>query len=92
MRKHVGRPALISDQRQGLNFRAAVRSHSRAYLHHLVKSGEILGMMLSAIDPIRVNSIAAVRAARKTLIDQRRHEVLDEIVKDDWQHDARVIG
>jgi hypothetical protein len=39
-----------------------------------------------------LNSIAAVRAARKTLIDQRRHEVLDEIVKDDWQHGARVIG
>ena len=30
---------------------AAARTHSRAYLHHLVKSGEILGMMLlSAIN------------------------------------------
>jgi queuine tRNA-ribosyltransferase len=40
--RHAGDPAPVDP----LSASAAARTYSRAYLHHLVKAGEILGMML----------------------------------------------
>ncbi|MGH6844997.1 MAG: tRNA guanosine(34) transglycosylase Tgt [Methylocella sp.] len=40
--RHAGDPSAVD----ALSSSAAARTYSRAYLHHLVKSGEILGMML----------------------------------------------
>ncbi len=40
--RHAGDPAPVDP----LSSSTAARTYSRAYLHHLVKSGEILGMML----------------------------------------------
>jgi queuine tRNA-ribosyltransferase len=40
--RHAGDPSPVDP----LSSSATARTYSRAYLHHLVKSGEILGMML----------------------------------------------
>jgi queuine tRNA-ribosyltransferase len=64
---------------------AASRDYSRAYLHHLVKSGEILGMML-----LTWNNLAyyqQLMADLRAVIAQRQLGEFREQVKTEWQRE-----
>ena len=70
---------------------AAARDYSRAYLHHLVKAGEILGMML--ITAINLSYYAELMAGlRKAIADKRLSDFRGE-VKAGWARgDAAAMG
>ena len=60
-----------------------MRSYSRAYLHHLVKSGEILGMML-----LSWNNLAYYQdlmARLRTAIAAGRLDDASVEIKDGWR-------
>ena len=68
----------------------AARDYSRAYLHHLVKAGEILGMML--ITAINLSYYAELMAgARKAIADKRLSDFCGE-VKAGWARGDAAAG
>lgn len=61
---------------------AAARDYSRAYLHHLMKAGEILGMML--LTQINVAYYQELMAGLRRAIDERRLADFIGEVKEGW--------
>ena len=66
---------------------AAARDYSRAYLHHLFKAGEILGMML--LTQINVSYYQELMAGLRAAITERRLEDFIGETKEGW---ARGLG
>ncbi len=62
----------------------AARDHSRAYLHHLVKSGEILGMML--LTAINVGYYQDLMVDMRRAIEAGSFEVFLEATRRGWAH------
>lgn len=60
----------------------AARDYSRAYLHHLVKSGEILGMML--LTWVNLAYYQELMAGLRAAIAQRRFDSFVETTKAEW--------
>jgi queuine tRNA-ribosyltransferase len=60
----------------------ATRTCSRAYLHHLVRSGETLGAML--LSEINIAYYQGLMAAARTAIAEGRFHQLREQVRADW--------
>ena len=60
----------------------AARDYSRAYLHHLVKSGEILGMML--LTWVNLSYYQDLMAGIRTAIAERSLDAFCERTKQDW--------
>ncbi len=65
---------------------AAARTHSRAYLHHLVKSGEILGMML--LSAINVGYYQDLMSGMRTAIEQGTFAAYCARTKQAWREVA----
>ena len=61
---------------------AAARDYSRAYLHHLVKSGEILGMML--LTAINVGYYQDLTAGMRAAIEAHTFDSFRVEVKEGW--------
>ncbi len=61
----------------------AARDYSRAYLHHLVKSGEILGMML--LTWANLAYYQALMAGMRAAIEERRFTDFAAATKAGWQ-------
>ncbi len=64
--RHAGDPSPLDPESSC----AAARDYSRAYLHHLFKAGEILGMML--LTQINVAYYQELMAGLRKAIDERR--------------------
>jgi queuine tRNA-ribosyltransferase len=60
----------------------AARDYSRAYLHHLVKSGEILGMML--LTWVNLAYYQELMAGLRAAIARRRFDSFVETTKAEW--------
>jgi len=60
----------------------AARIYSRAYLHHLVKAGEILGMML--LTEINLSYYQELMAGMRLAIAEHRFEDFRRMTKEDW--------
>ena len=63
---------------------AAARDHSRAYLHHLVKSGEILGMML--LSAINIGYYQDLMRDMRRAIETASFESFREATRRGWAH------
>ncbi len=61
----------------------AARDYSRAYLHHLVKSGEILAMMLAT--EINLSYYEELTAAMREAISERRFDEFCAEAKAEWE-------
>jgi len=61
---------------------AAARDYSRAYLHHLFKAGEILGMMLLTM--VNVAYYQELMAGLRQAIAQRRLDDFIAETKEGW--------
>ncbi len=77
--RHADDPAPVDP----LSSCAAARSYSRAYLHHLVKSGEILGMML--LTEINLSYYQDLMADMRGAIAARRFDDFCIAAKAAWQ-------
>ena len=66
---------------------ASARDYSRAYLHHLFKAGEILGMML--LTQINVAYYQELMAGLRAAIAERR---LDDFIAETKEGWARGLG
>ena len=81
--RHAGDPSPIDP----LSSCASARTYARAYLHHLVKSGEILGMMLlTEINLAYYQDLMA--GARKAITEKRLNDYVAE-VKQGWAEGER---
>ena len=65
---------------------AAARDYSRAYLHHLVKAGEILGMML--LTAINIGYYQDLMRGMRDAIEEQRFEAFREDTKRGWATSA----
>ena len=84
--RHAGDPRPLDPQSP----HTAARDYSRAYLHHLVKAGEILGMML--ITAINLSYYAELMAgARKAIADKRLSDFCGEL-KAGWARGDAAAG
>ena len=79
--RHADDPAPIDPQATC----AAAREHSRAYLHHLVKSGEILGMML--LTAINLGYYQDLMRGMRTAIAAGRFAAFRQETKQAWSGD-----
>ena len=77
--RHADDPAPVDP----LSSCAAARNYSRAYLHHLVKSGEILGMML--LTEINLSYYQDFMAAMRRAIAAGQFDDFCHRVKSAWQ-------
>jgi queuine tRNA-ribosyltransferase len=80
---HAADPAPID----ALSKCAAARDYSRAYLHHLVKSGEILGMML--LTEINLSYYEDLMAAARGAIAEGRFGDFCAETKEAWRSEDR---
>ena len=76
--RHVDDPAPIDPEASC----AAARDYSRAYLHHLVKSGEILGMML--LTAINIGYYQDLMRGMRTAIETGTFAAFRATTKRDW--------
>jgi queuine tRNA-ribosyltransferase len=65
----------------------AARDYSRAYLHHLVKSGEILGMML--LTWVNLAYYQSLMAGMRAAIREQRFQDFKAKTKADWAGEKR---
>jgi len=63
----------------------AARDYSRAYLHHLVKSGEILGMML--LSWVNLSYYQSLMAGLRAAIGERQLEGFIALTRAGWAGD-----
>lgn len=68
----------------------AARIYSRAYLHHLVRSGEILGMML--LSAINIGYYQDLMRGMREAIAQGHFAAFRDAVKRDWHGDGQDIS
>ncbi len=61
---------------------AGVANYSRAYLHHLVRSGETLGAML--LSEINVAYYQSLMQAMRTAISEGTFQQFRERTREDW--------
>jgi len=66
----------------------AARDYSRAYLHHLVKSGEILGMML--LSWVNLSYYQSLMAGLRAAIGERQLEGFIALTRAGWAGDPAV--
>ena len=66
----------------------AARIYSRAYLHHLVKSGEILAMML--LTQINLAYFQELMAGMRAAIAAGRFEGFRAVTMADWARDEKA--
>ena len=76
--RHAGDPAPVDPTSSC----AAARDYSRAYLHHLVKADEILGMML--MTAINIGYYQDLMAAMRLAIEEGRFAAFREETKTRW--------
>lgn len=76
--RHANDPAPLDS----LSTCAAARDYSRAYLHHLMKAGEILGMML--LTQINVAYYQELMAGLRAAIEERRLADFVAETKEQW--------
>jgi queuine tRNA-ribosyltransferase len=61
----------------------AARDYSRAYLHHLIRSGEILGMML--LTWVNLAYYQELMAGMRAAISEGRFSDFKSSIKESWQ-------
>jgi queuine tRNA-ribosyltransferase len=82
--RHADDPAPLDPQSPC----AAARDYSRAYLHHLMKAGEILGMML--LTQINVAYYQELMAGLRAAIEQNRLADFIAQTKEQWTRGERT--
>ncbi len=80
---HNARHAQDASPADALSSSAAARTYSRAYLHHLVKAGEILGMML--LTEINLAYYQDLMAGMRQAIAAGRFEEFCSAAKEGWR-------
>jgi queuine tRNA-ribosyltransferase len=76
--RHAGDPRPLDEESSW----PASRNYSRAYLHHLVRSGETLGAML--LSGINVAYYQSLMQAMRTAIAERTFQLFRERTREDW--------
>jgi queuine tRNA-ribosyltransferase len=66
----------------------AARIYSRAYLHHLVKAGEILGMML--LTEINLAYYQALMAGMRAAIAAKQFDAFAAATREGWARESRA--